>query len=36
MIINTGQRNDIPAFYLKWFLNRIKEGYILVRNPYYS
>ena len=35
MIINTGQRSDIPAFYSKWFLNRIKEGYVLVRNPYY-
>lgn len=35
MIINTGQRTDIPAFYAKWFINRIKEGYVLVRNPYY-
>ncbi len=35
MIINTGQRTDIPAFYAKWFMNRIKEGYVLVRNPYY-
>ena len=35
MIINTGQRTDIPAFYSKWFMNRIKEGYVLVRNPYY-
>ena len=36
MIINTGCRTDIPAFYSKWFLNRIKEGYVLVRNPYYQ
>lgn len=35
MIINTGQRTDIPAFYSKWFMNRIREGYVLVRNPYY-
>lgn len=35
MIINTGQRTDIPAFYSKWFINRINEGYVLVRNPYY-
>ncbi len=35
MIINTGQRTDIPAFYSKWLMNRIKEGYVLVRNPYY-
>lgn len=35
MIINTGQRTDIPAFYAKWFINRINEGYVMVRNPYY-
>ena len=34
MIINTGMRTDIPAFYSKWFLNRIKEGFVYVRNPY--
>ena len=33
MIVQTGMRTDIPAFYSKWFLNRIKEGYVLVRNP---
>lgn len=34
MIINTGQRTDIPAFYSEWFANRLKEGYVCVRNPY--
>ena len=34
MIINTGCRTDIPAFYPKWLINRIKEGYVMVRNPY--
>lgn len=34
MIIQTGNRTDIPAFYSEWFANRIKEGYVLVRNPY--
>lgn len=34
MIINTGQRTDIPAFYSRWFCNRLREGYVLVRNPY--
>ena len=34
MIINTGCRTDIPAFYSKWLINRIREGYVLVRNPY--
>lgn len=35
MIINTGQRTDIPAFYSDWFYNRIKDGFVYVRNPYY-
>ena len=35
MIINTGQRTDIPAFYSEWFANRLKEGIICARNPYY-
>ena len=34
MIIQTGMRTDIPAFYSEWFVNRIKEGFVLVRNPY--
>lgn len=34
MIINTGQRTDIPAFYATWFANRLKEGFVCVRNPY--
>lgn len=35
MILQTGMRTDIPAFYSKWFINRIREGYVLVRNPYH-
>lgn len=35
MILNTGSRTDIPAYYSDWFYNRIREGYVLVRNPYY-
>ena len=34
MIIQTGARTDIPAFYSEWFANRIREGYVLTRNPY--
>ena len=34
MIINTGMRTDIPAFYADWFVNRLKVGFVLVRNPY--
>lgn len=35
MIINTGQRTDIPAYYSEWFYNRIQAGFVHVRNPYY-
>ncbi len=34
MIIQTGNRTDIPAFYAKWFANRLREGFVLVRNPF--
>ena len=34
MIINTGQRTDIPAFYSDWLANRLKAGFVCVRNPY--
>lgn len=34
LILNTGQRTDIPAFYAQWFANRLKEGFVCVRNPY--
>jgi hypothetical protein len=33
MIISASRRTDIPSFYSKWFYNRIKEKYLLVRNP---
>lgn len=33
MIISASRRTDIPRFYFDWFLNRLKEGYVLVRNP---
>ena len=35
MIINTGSRTDIPAYYSEWFMNRIREGYVMARNPFY-
>ena len=34
MILNVSGRTDIVAFYSKWFLNRLKEGYVDVRNPF--
>ncbi|MEA5040720.1 MAG: DUF1848 domain-containing protein [Clostridiaceae bacterium] len=33
MIISASRRTDIPAFYSDWFFNRLREGYVLVRNP---
>lgn len=34
MILHTGMRTDIPAFYSQWLLNRLEAGYVLVRNPF--
>ena len=34
MILHTGMRTDIPAFYSRWFLNRLEAGFVLVRNPF--
>ena len=33
MIISASRRTDIPAFYSDWFFERVKEGFVLVRNP---
>lgn len=35
MIISCGQRTDIVQYYSQWLLNRFREGYVLVRNPFY-
>lgn len=34
MIISASRRTDIPAFYHKWFINRIRAGYCVVPNPF--
>lgn len=34
MILSVSRRTDIPAFFGGWFINRIKAGYLMVRNPY--
>lgn len=34
MIISASRRTDIPAFYSEWFMNRIREGYLYVQNPF--
>ena len=33
MIISASRRTDIPTYYSEWFFNRLREGYVLVRNP---
>jgi len=33
MIISASRRTDIPSYYSDWLYRRIKEGYVLVRNP---
>ena len=33
MILSVSRRTDIPNYYSNWFLNRIKEGFLYVRNP---
>lgn len=34
MIISASRRTDIPAFYTDWFMNRVSEGYLLLKNPF--
>ncbi len=34
MIISATRRTDLPSFYGEWFVNRLKEGYVLIQNPY--
>lgn len=34
MILNVSGRTDIVAFYTEWFMNRYREGYVDVRNPF--
>lgn len=34
MIISASRRTDIPALYSEWFMNRLREGRVMVPNPY--
>ncbi len=36
MILNVSGRTDIVAFYTEWFMNRYREGFFDVRNPFYN
>lgn len=33
MILSVSRRTDIPCYYFDWFLNRLKDGYVYIRNP---
>lgn len=33
MILSASRRTDIPNYYSDWFFNRIREGFVCVRNP---
>lgn len=33
MILSVSRRTDIPAFFVDWFMNRLREGFVMVRNP---
>lgn len=33
MILSVSRRTDIPNYYSDWFFNRIKAGFVYVRNP---
>ena len=33
MILSVSRRTDVPNYYAEWFYNRIKEGFVYVRNP---
>ena len=34
MIISASRRTDIPAFYADWFYNRLRDGFVVTRNPF--
>ena len=34
MILSVSRRTDIPAFYAEWFMERLRDKYVLVRNPF--
>lgn len=33
MILSVSRRTDVPNYYSDWFYNRIREGFLYVRNP---
>ena len=33
MILSVSRKTDIPAHHFDWFLNRVRDGYVINRNP---
>jgi hypothetical protein len=33
-VISASRRTDIPAFYSDWLINRLRAGYVFVKNPF--
>jgi hypothetical protein len=33
MILSASRRTDIPAYFSEWFINRLKDGFFMTRNP---
>ena len=33
MILSVSRRTDIPAFYSEWFFERVKKGFLYIKNP---
>ena len=36
MLLFASGRTDIPAFYADWLMERVRAGFVDVRNPYYA
>ena len=34
VIISASRATDIPAFHCEWFLNRLRSGYVVWKNPF--
>lgn len=34
MILSVSKRTDIPAFHAEWFMDQIRQGFTLTKNPY--
>ena len=35
-VISASRRTDIPAYYINWFMEKVREGEVIVQNPFYK